>query len=109
MPLPFIAGLALGSVVMLGFTKREAIKKELSSGAKRAKELAKAGIKHSKAKYEELKDEVKKRVDGESKREKAPSKSSSEKKSRKPRAKRVQKPIAQPARQSAKQPSESLS
>ncbi len=60
MPLPFIAGLALGSVAMLAFTKRKVLQKEITLGAQKAKELAAKGVERSKAKYEEVKGELQK-------------------------------------------------
>lgn len=112
MPLPFIAGLALGSIVVLGFTKRKAIKEELNSGAKYVKELAKKKGRQAKAKYEELKDEVKRRTEEGGGRAEKVTKTPDEKKSRKPRkprTKRAEKSIEQTIEQSTMQSNEALS
>lgn len=54
MALPFIAGLALGSVAMLAFTKRDTLQKELTLGARKAKELANKGLEQSKEAFESV-------------------------------------------------------
>lgn len=87
MPLPFVAGLALGSVAMLAFTKRKVLKKELSAGAEKAKVLVTEGVEKSKQKYEEIKEDIQKRYKTKTSA-KAPKKAAPKKSPAKPRAKK---------------------
>jgi hypothetical protein len=44
MALPFLAGIALGSLAVVAYTKRDALKASLTKGAQKAKEVAQTGL-----------------------------------------------------------------
>lgn len=48
MALPFLAGIALGGLVVVAYNNKSALKAKLTKGAQKAKEMAQCGIKKAK-------------------------------------------------------------